>query len=271
MQRRWLTELLALAAIAGLLALFTMPAAAQSDQPTGTYDAALVEASLVSTRRLDFAVPLVYYQAVQDTGVQCIGDCTEQVIWSLPTDSPRDLTYTPRYPKLELIPLDPTIPTVPQMPEAYVPHLAAPAADSLYKFIKYVRYTTGEQIYVAHTWRPYYSADALGAGASQHQSGLSADLYLLSDSGGIRRIDELEGIYDMAARYGWIQAFNFEAPHFFYLDAPAPGLTLALRARGVDPTRNVYHTTNALIATYQTLTGTIPPEIQDQLAAESAP
>jgi len=255
----------------GLIALVALPAAAQSDEPAGTYDAALVEASMVSTRRLDFAVPLVYYQAVQDTGVRCIGDCTEQVIWSLPTDSSRDLVYTPRYPKLELIPLDPTIPTVPQMPEAYVPHLAAPAADSLYKLIKYVKYTTGEQIYVAHTWRPYYSADALGAGASQHQSGLSADIYLIGDTGGVRRIDELEGIHDIAARYGWIQSFNFEAPHFFYLDAAAPGLTLALRARGIDPARNVYHSVNAQIATYQTLTGTIPPEIQDQLAAEAAP
>lgn len=262
---------LALAALAGVIAGMALPVAAQSGEPEGTYDAALVEAALVSTRRLDFAVPLVYYQAVQDTGVRCVGDCTEQVIWSLPTDSSRELVYTPRYPKLELIPLDPTIPTLPQMPEAYVPHLAAPAADALFKFIKYVKYTTGEQIYVAHTWRPYYSADALGAGASQHQTGLSADIYLLSDTGGVRRIDELENLGEIAARYGWIQTFNFEAPHFFYLDAAAPGLTLALRAHEMDPNRNVYHSVNAQIAVYQTLTGTIPPEIQAQLAAESTP
>jgi hypothetical protein len=227
---------------------------------------AQIEAAMLYTRRLELPVPLVYYQVAQDIGVRCVGDCTRQVLLSLPTDSSRELLYTPDFPKIDLEPVDPSVPTVPNMSRTYRPHLVAEAADALYKFIKYVKYETGEQIYVAHTWRPYYGSNDLGAGASQHQTGLAADIYLLNPSGeSLRRIDELEGVLAMANRFGWIQAFDFEAPHFLFLDGPAPGLTQALIARGIDPNRSAYHTTNALIAVCQTLTDTIPPEIEAQL------
>ena len=238
--------------------------------PTPWYDQERVEWSIMSTvygNRLIHPVELVYYLACRDIDLRCQGDCTDQVILSLPTDSPRGLLYTSNYTPVDLVPLDPAVPHAPSMDADYVPMLNAAAAEALRQFVLAVKEETGEQIYVMHTYRPYSPYDPLGAGASQHQTGLAADLYISHDGGHtLRSVMEIENIYALANRFGWVRAFDFEDPHFLYLDGPAPGLTMALIQRGVRLNANQYAVTNALIAAFQTLTDTIPEEIRAQMA-----
>ncbi len=222
---------------------------------------------LTGTDRMLMPVDLVYYQAARDANVHCEGDCTAQVLFSIPTDEPRGLIYTSTYPQVDLVPLDPSIPFMPNMPADYVPTLTKIAADALLAFVDDVKQQTGEQIYVAHTYRPFYPYDPLAAGTSQHQTGLAVDLYHGPD---LNSVEDIPGELDIANQHGWVRAFDFETPHYFFLDGVGKGYTMALLARGVRINANQYAVTNALIAAYQTLTGNIPSSIQAQLDAPDA-
>ncbi len=251
------------------------PKATHTPTPTATptatpwYDRTLVAASYVAltgTDRLTLPVELVYYQAARDANLHCEGDCTAQVIFSIPTDQPRGLIYTSAYPQIDLVPLDPAIKVMPNMSPDYVPMLSRCAAEALLDFVTYVKETTGEDIYVAHTYRIFWPYDPLAAGTSQHQTGLAVDLY---HGPQVRSINEIPGVLEAANQFGWVRSFDFEDPHFLYLDAVGRGYTMALVRRGVQMNGNQYAVTNALIAAYQTLTNTIPPQIRAQLDAEA--
>lgn len=244
------------------------PTLTPTPMPTPWWDRELIAQSYVAftgTDRLKFPVELVYYLAARDAGLRCVGDCTAQVLASIPTDEPRGIIYRSTYPQLDFVPLDPAIKVMPNMREDYVPILARPAAEALLAFVTYVKETTGEDIYVAHTYRIFWPADPLAAGTSQHQTGLAADLY---HGPKVRSITEIPGVMETANQFGWVRSFDFEDPHFLYLDAVGKGYTMALVNRGVRMNGNQYAVTNALIAAYQTLTETIPPEVQAQMQAE---
>lgn len=247
------------------------PTATPSPTATPWYDRELVAASYVAltgTDRLTLPVDLVYYQAARDAGLHCEGDCTAQVLFSIPTDQPRGLIYTSAYPQIDLVPLDAAIKVMPNMSPDYVPMLTRSAAEALLAFVTYVKETTGEDVYVAHTYRIFWPYDPLAAGTSQHQTGLAVDLY---HGPHVRSITEIPGVMEIANQFGWVRSFDFEDPHFLYLDGVGKGYTMALIRRGVQLNGNQYAVTNALIAAYQTLTETIPPQVLAQLDAETTP
>lgn len=214
----------------------------------------------------DISVDPVVMEVVKKMNLQASGDITNLLFRAIPTDAALELGYKNsegiRF-SYNYHPREPMV-TAEKMGLNYFQgkgsvYLNMDAAQSLFNLQK-IAQTKGIYIYLFNGYRDYLQqwimnkatpeGGAGSPGASEHVTGLAADLY--TDFASFRYPDY--SFQHLANQHGWVNSLSMEGdpPHFFYLDGVWPGLTKALLDAGLNVNER-YTSVQARIAVFQTL------------------